>query len=302
MRGAVALLALIAAEAAAQGDGARNYQLLPEGSRSVTLFAVGARANQPADSSTVTPGAKIEASLAVVQYSRAAAVDGRQVQLFAALPYGRVKGTAPTSAGTLSADESGLGDAALSAFVGLIGAPSLGERDYAQYEPRFMLGVLGRIIVPTGEYEASSPINMGANRWALQLGAPMARYFGRSLADASLGSLELTPSMTAYTSNNNPHNANTVQQDPLFKLEGHITRNLSRPFWLSADTLYQWGGETTTDGVRDGNRQRSLGLGATAGYAFTDTIGASVTYGKVVKRNAAGLEARGLRADAIIAF
>ena len=302
-RGLFALfLVLACSPVSAQGDGARNYQLVPEGTRSVTLFAIGARANQPADSSAVVPGAKIQASLTVLQYSQAIALAGKQAQLFAALPYGRVKGTAPSASGTLSAEESGLGDATLSAFVGLAGAPSLGERAYAQYEPRFMLGVLGRIFVPTGEYDASSPINMGANRWALQLGAPMARYFGRSLLDSSLGSLEVTPSITAFTNNNDPHNANTLQQDPLFKLEGHLTRSFSRSFWLSADTLYQSGGETTTDGVKDGNAQRSLGVGATAGYTFTDTISASVTYGKVVKRNAAGLEARGLRADAVIAF
>lgn len=292
------LLALVAAPAAAQGDGARNWQLVPDGSRSVTLFAIGARANQSGDYSTVTPGAKVEASLAVLQYSQATAIGGKQAQLFAALPFGRVKGSAPAG----SAEKSGLGDASLTAYLGLAGAPSLPSDRYAQYGPGFTLGAFARIIVPTGEYDASSPINLGANRWALQLGAPMARYFGRSFLDASLGSLELTPSVTAYTNNNDPHHANTLQQDPLFRLEAHATRNFSRPLWLSADALFQTGGETTTDGVRDGNRQRALSLGATLGYTFSDTVSASVNYGKVVKRNDAGLEARGLRADAVIAF
>src|SRR5262249_24804633 len=171
-------------------------------------------------------------------------------------PFGRVKGSVNRASGTESASVSGLGDATVGAMLGLVGAPALAAKEYDQHQPGFTLGALGKITIPTSEYDSSRPISLGANRWALQLGAPIVQYFGKSLLDPSLASLELTPSVTFFTSNNDPHNANTRTQDPLAKLEGHITRNVGPAFWVSLDALYSRGGETTTDGTRDGNSQR----------------------------------------------
>src|SRR5690606_27460117 len=41
----------------------------------------------------------------------------------------------------------------------------------------------------------------------------------------------------------------------------HVTRNLGRTVWVSADARYFNGGETATDGIDDGNPQRFLALG-----------------------------------------
>ncbi|HJY75227.1 MAG TPA: transporter [Burkholderiales bacterium] len=289
-------------DVSAQGDGARAWQLVPDGTRSLTAFGIYAQGNQSADPSTVVQGAKVDIDLGQLQYTQTFALAGEQVQAFGILPFGRVKGSVNRASGTESASVSGLGDATVGAMLGLVGAPALAAKEYDQHQPGFTLGALGKITIPTGEYDSSRPISLGANRWALQLGAPIVQYFGKSLLDPSLASLELTPSVTFFTSNNDPHNANTRTQDPLAKLEGHITRNVGPAFWVSLDALYSRGGETTTDGTRDGNSQRWLGLGTTGGIAFSDKVSGAVTYGKIVRHNAGGADARGLRADAVFAF
>ena len=296
------LLALASFEAGAQGDGPRNWQLVPDDSRSVTIYGIAVRGNQSGDFSTIVSGAEVDATIGVLQYTRAFAVGGKQLQAFASVPFGRIHGTAPGPGGARSATSSGLGDATFGALYGLIGSPALHDKEYAAYAPGFTLGALAKMSAPTGEYDSSSPVNLGTNRWSLQLGMPMVRYFGRSFADSALGSLELTPSLQVFSNNNAPRSGNTVRQAPLFKLEGHATRNVSRPLWFSADAFLARGGETTTDGVSNNNPQRWLSLGASAGFNFSDTVSGSLSYGKVVRRNDGGLDMRGLRADAIISF
>ena len=70
------------------------------------------------------------------------------------------------------------------------------------------------------------------------------QYLGKWLLDPSLASLELTPSVMFFTTNNDPQNAATLEQNPLAKLEGHVTRNFGSALWVSLDALYGRGGET----------------------------------------------------------
>lgn len=57
-------------------------------------------------------------------------------------------------------------------------------------------------------------------------------------------------------------------QDPLFVTESHLTHNLTPKFWVGGDLRYQYGGETTTDGVKDDDRANALGGGFGVGYEF----------------------------------
>jgi hypothetical protein len=275
---------------------------VPDGTRSIAAYGMFVQSNQSANFSPIVQGAKLDASLGQFQYVQTFALAGQQVQAFGILPFGRVKGSVTQPGGTISAASSGLSDATIGAMVGLIGAPALPEKEYGDYHPGFTLGASAKIILPTGEYDSTSAINLGANRWGLQLGAPIDQYFGKSLLDASLVSLELTPSVTFFTTNNEPHNANTLKQAPIAKLEGHVTRNISTAFWVSADAYLTRGGETTTDGVKDGNSQRWLNLGISAGITFSDTMSGGIAYGKVVRHNNDGLEARALRVNVVLAF
>lgn len=81
----------------------------------------------------------------------------------------------------------------------------------------------------------------------------------------------MLPSVTFYGDNDEPFRANTTSQEPIFRLEGHITRNLNKAVWISADALVSNGGETETDGVDNNNRQYSLKLGATLSVAVAKT-------------------------------
>lgn len=47
--------------------------------------------------------------------------------------------------------------------------------------------------------------------------------------------------------------ANVTSQAPIFGVEGHITRTFSSSIWAALDGYYEIGGETSWDGVAQGD-------------------------------------------------
>ncbi len=300
--GLIAVMALLAAETArAQGDGPRAYQLLPEDTKVIALYGIHTQGNETADTGTVVRGSQIDVSLGVVQYIHTIALGKRQAALFGILPFGKVDGSIDLTGRSFSGSSSGIGDLQLGSVIGLIGSPSLPLKEYAAYNPGFTLAMLGKLFLPTGEYDATKVLNLGANRFAGQLGVLMIYYLGTSFQDASLTSFELMPSVYIYGDNDNPYNADKREQAPLFRVEGHITRNLNKMIWLSADALYTYGGETTTDGVRDGNTQRALMLGCSANFTMS-SASLKLSTGKTVMANDSGPDGWMIRAILNFAF
>jgi hypothetical protein len=271
-------LGLLATPTRAQDDGPRVYQLVPAGARTFTAFAVVKRGNETPEPGSISPGSKIDTDILVLRYVQTIDVAGYSVSPFAILPAGKVRATgAPAS--------SGLGDAQVGATVGLVGAPAVAPEAFAAFKPGFGLALLGRIFIPTGEYSAAKPVNLGSNRFAYQVGAPMVFAAGQSYRDPALMSLEILPTLTFYQHNDDPFGADRSSKDALFSVEAHLTRNLGRRVWVSADMLYRRGGETKTDGLADGNGMHGWSAGASLAFPFTAGTTVILTYEQVVERS-----------------
>ena len=284
--------------AEAQDDGSRTYQLLAADTRLLTLFGVANRGNQADDPAIVTPGSVIDTRLAVFRYAQYFAAGQMAGSAFAILPTGKVSGTIGGKPGGTS---SGIGDAQIGALLGLIGYPALSSDDYPAYQPGFSVSALVKLSAPTGAYSSTQQINLGANRWSLRMGPVISYSFGENFLDPGLTTFELQPSVTFFTANEHPFGAGRVQQAPLYHIEAHITRNLNRTWWVSADTVYFAGGATSTDGFSNHNYERSLALGASLGTQVGDVY-LKATYGHVVERNDDGLYKKGVRLLAVYAF
>lgn len=290
-------------DARAQGDGPLAYQLLPKGTKVVALYGFHTNGNQTADPGTVVKDGEINVNLGLLQYVHTfRLVKDQQAALFAILPFGKLDGSMKVQGGRVSGDSSGISDLQIGGIIGLLGSPDLPAQEYVAFKPGLALGVLGKVYIPTGEYDSAKSLNLGANRWAFQVGLPTTYYLGESLLDPALTTFSLFPSVTVFTDNDDPFNANRVEQDPLFKLEGHITRSLNKMLWMSLDALYTGGGETTTDGVKGDNSQSSLALGGTVYVKFSRSASLKASYGGTVSRNDSGLDGSMIRAIISFAF
>ena len=286
------------ASAWAQDDGSRTYQLLPDGTRLATGFAVINHGNQADDPSIVIPDSSTNTRLLVLRYAQYFAIGQEATSVFAILPSGKVSGTIGGAPGGIS---SGIGDATIGAMLGVVGYPALSPQDYARYQPGFSLGVLGKISMPTGAYDSSQPINLGANRWSFRVGPSMNYALGENFLDPALLTFELLPTVAFFTANHDPHGASRVQQSPLFTVEAHVTRTLDETWWVSADTVYLGAGATSTDGVPNHDSQQSLALGASVG-THIGPLNLKLTYANTVARNDNGLYKTGARLLAVYPF
>ncbi len=293
---------LVPTNGSAQGFGPRAFQLVPEKTNVLALYAYLLDGNRAVDPSVVIQGADIEIDLAVLQYSRAIDIKGNQAGIYAIVSAGQIDGTVDLGNMALSDKNSGFGDIQIGATFGVVGSPTLTMGEYVKYKPGFSAGIITLFTLPTGQYDESHALNLGTNRWAAQLGTVLLWYQGDTLLDPRLRTFELVPTVTFYGDNDDPFGANISGQSAMFKLEGHITQNINQAMFLSADALYTYGGETTTDGVNNNDKQSAVMLGASFGMILSRSASLKLSYGEVVYRNDDGPDGSMFRAVLSVLF
>ncbi len=278
------------------GDGPRSYQLLPEGTQVVSIYGMFLRGDASADPALSFPGSDVNVDIAVLQYTRTFELAGQQSALFIGLPIGGVAGTLTLPKVTVSGDASGTADLLVGGVIGLVGSPSLSLNDYLTYDPGFAMGWLVKATLPTGSYDEKSLLNLGTNRWSVQTGPLIGFTLGKSYLDPKLMTFELLPTVTIFGDNTDPFGAAShVTQDPLYRVEAHVTRNLSKAIWVSLDALYTHGGETFTDGASNADKQDTFAVGLTASAALSRSSSIKATYGEVISGSSNKSDSRGFR-------
>jgi hypothetical protein len=293
---------LVSTSAYAQQDGARGYLLGPEGVQALLLIGSYTSANQTTSNGPVVVGSDITSSVVAVQYVFPYSIGKNFATVFGVLPFGASSGSVDSGGSTISNGSGGLGDFVIGGTLGLVGMPALSPEEYVAYKPGYALAVLAVVMAPIGAYDAAQIFNLGTNRWTYRLGLPMYYALGKSYVDPRLTTFELKPTATFYTANDEPYGADRQTQDPLFELEGHITHSLTSKFWLSFDAIYQYGSETSTDGVSDGNKRMNLNIGATAGVSLNQSTQLRVSYAHSIDHNEFGMQGEGARVMLIGAF
>jgi hypothetical protein len=267
-------------------DGARAYQLLPKDSKLISL-SFQALHSVRTDPSPGVFESTVDVYVVTPTYIQLLDIGGNTGAFMIGLPIGTVEASADTMMGLVEdSTDVAQGDLVLTGVIGLVGSPALTLQEYVQYQPGLQLGLVGKLNVPTGAYDESEQLNIGSNRWAAQIGVPITYVLGKSMLDPELMTFELMPSVRLYADNTDAYGPTDVlSQDPLFALEGHITRNFNPMIWASLDSYVKIGGETYADGVSNDDAQQSLALGATLGVNLSPQIQVKVAYDQVVASN-----------------
>ena len=90
-------------------------------------------------------------------------------------------------------------------------------------------------------------------------------------------------------------NASKLTQKPLFLIEAHASRNITRTLWLSSDAYYNVGGETSIDGVGQRDAADTLRLGAGLGLRIWAGVDVILNYERVVAKPARQPDAQTIR-------
>jgi len=79
----------------------------------------------------------------------------------------------------------------------------------------------------------------------------------------------------------------TLETDPMFQLDAHLTRDLTERLWAGLDGTWYNGGKASVDGV-EGEKLDNLGFGLTLGYQLNENLSLTFGYKSTVGDSAPG--------------
>ncbi len=284
------LLSVCAAPRAslAQGDGPRMYWKTLTNSNAVTLMPMHMTGNSnPLDPAHVQPpDSSFEANVAMLGYTRTLDFFGRSGMASVLLPVGNLKGEVSGLPLDQQDSATGFGDVTLQLDVNVCGAPAMNDLEALQrYEPRFTLDLMGSLALPVGEYDSENILNIGQNRWYGRFGIPMMVTLG-PWVPGERTTIELLPAVWLFGENDD-YLGQSLSTDPLFQIEGHVTRDFTKSFWGSIDAAWFSGAKSEIGGA-SGSSLNNIGVGFTLGYQVTDNLLITLGYFSTINDNDPG--------------
>jgi hypothetical protein len=253
---AVTAFALMAWEARGQDLEPRAYSNIPVGLNFLIAgygYSVGGVVTDP---SFPLEDGDVQIHSTVLAYARAVDVWGTSGKFDVVLPFAWVSGTATFRGQPREREVSGLADPRFRFSVNLYGAPALSLQEFADYKQDLIIGASLQVSAPLGQYDSSKLLNIGTNRWSIKPELGVSKALGPL-------TLELDAGVTFYTNNDDFLNGMTLEQDPIYAVQGHLIYNFGAGVWGALDATYYTGGRTTVDGVKGDNLQENTRLGLT---------------------------------------
>jgi hypothetical protein len=228
----------------------------------------------------VSTDAEFEATMALAGYAHTFTLFDRSAIGAFLAPMGRLSGTASVSGKTFDESANGFGDPMFEFVLNVVGPRAQKNiPDALRYEPGFSVDLLADLALPIGKYDNTKPLNLGQNRWYGRLGAPIVWQLGPWVPGRRT-TLELLPAVWLFGANDD-YVGETLETDPMFQLDAHLTRDLTEHFWASFDTTWYTGGQATLSGVT-GEKLNNFGLGFSLGYTINDNLSFTVGYKSTV--------------------
>jgi hypothetical protein len=265
---------------------ARFYWKSLSGGNGVPLIVQSLSGNtNPFDPShEVTPGANFDATMVLAGYAHTFTLFDRSAMAAVIVPMGRAVGTTTVAGRTVTQSARGFGDPMLEFDLNLLGPKAQKNiPDLLRYEPKFSVDLLGDLAFPIGEYNSSQSVNLGQHRWYGRVGAPIIWQLG-PWVPGKRTTLEFLPAVWWFGPNNN-FVGQTLKTDPLFQVDGHLTRDFTEHLWGSFDGSYFYGAQASINGVQ-AKKTDNLALGFTLGYQINDNLGLTVGYKSTLHDNA----------------
>jgi hypothetical protein len=249
-------LAIRASTARAQELEPRAYSAAPVGMNFLVAGYAYAQGGVTLDPAVPLTDAELHLHVAMLAYARTLDLWGLSGKFDVALPYAWLYGRALVMDELRTREVSGFGDPRLRFGFNFIGAPALSAQEFAGHRPSLIVGTTLAVTAPLGQYDSSYLVNIGSHRWSFEPELGISKTWG------SWG-LELTGSVTFYTTNQDYWNGGKSAQAPISALQAHVVYVFAPALWAALDAVYYGGGRTTINGVKRDTRQSNTRLGAT---------------------------------------
>ena len=242
----------------------------------------------PEDGTDISSRSRTNVFLQSVTVTRTIDFWGRAGGFSVVMPYA----FASTTSSAFQASTNGLSDVGFLWQINIFGGPALTREQFQSFIPQTFASFHLYVGTPLGTYDRGSPLNPSANRWTT---VPTVNY--SYTPDKGRTWLETYVTAQLFTENNNffVNGPQTLSQYPIFRLEEHVSGDLTDRLWLSADAYYNVGGQTTIAGVAQDNMANTLKVGAGVGLRLWRGAELGLNYEFVVAKPAGEPESRTIR-------
>jgi hypothetical protein len=239
----------------------RSYANTPVGINFLLLGYGYTEGSVAFDASSPIKDAKVNVQSGLVAYARSLDVWGLSGKVAAALPFGEASGSAKLAGQERERQVFGLADPMLRFSVNLYGAPALTMEDFPTYRQDIIVGASLQVTAPLGQYDSTKLLNVGTNRWSFKPEIGLSKAWGPVI-------LELIPAITFFTKNYDSFGGKTLEQDPIYSVQGHLLYEFFPALWAALDATYYAGGRTTIDGEK-GPQPGNVRVGATVALSMS---------------------------------
>lgn len=229
-----------------------NFLLLGYG---YTEGEVGFEASSP------IKDAKVHVHAGLLAYARSLDVWGLSGKALVVLPVAEASGSAKVKGQGVDRQVLGLADPLLRVSVNLYGAPALSMADFPAYRQDVIVGAGLQVTAPLGQYDSSKLLNVGTNRWSFKPELGVSKAWGPLI-------LEVIPAVTFFTDNDDFFGGKTLEQDPIYSVQGHLIYELFPALWAALNVTYYAGGRTTIDGEK-GEQPENVRVGLTTALSLS---------------------------------
>lgn len=271
----LAALPLLALPCLAQDIEPRRWSHLPIGAN----FAGTACAYSSGDISfnpvLQIEDARFEMNTAAIQYIHSFELFGKSARFDLTQAYQSGTWDGVLAGVPTTVKREGWADSSLRFAVNLVGAPPLAGKEFAAYNSartcENIVGVGLLVRLPTGEYLEDKLINLGNNRYTFT------PQFGW-VHNQGKWSTELSGSVSFATDNDEFFKGRTLEEDPYFVGQAHISYTFRPGLWLTTSTGYGLGGESSVNSVPADDPKGSFGWGLSLGIPINRAMGFKLAY------------------------
>jgi hypothetical protein len=239
----------------------RSYANTPVGVNFLLLGYGYTEGDVAFDASSPIKDAKVHVHAGLLAYARSLDVWGLSGKVLAVLPFAEVSGSAKVAGQERERQVFGLADPLLRISVNVYGAPALSLEEFPTYRQNIIVGASLQVTAPLGQYDSTKLLNVGTNRWSFKPEIGVSKAWGPL-------TLELIPAIAFFTKNDDFFGGTTLEQDPIYSVQGHLIYQFFPAFWASLNATYYAGGRTTVDGEK-GQKPEDVRLGLTAALSLS---------------------------------
>jgi hypothetical protein len=233
----------------AQDLAPRAYLVTPVHSNAVTLTYSFFDGDIVLSNAVPITGATGRFNLLVFSYVHSMRFFGRSSNFAYALPYGVGNFRGQAVGAETTAYRSGLLDSTFRFSVNLRGGPAMNVQEFMKWHQKTLIGVSFKVTAPMSQYDRTKLINYGSNRWAFHPEIGLSRRQGHWILDTYGGVWFFTTNPEFFSKNQFNPGVMEQSKSPVGGVELHLSYDVRRRLWASADGNFWFGGGTSLNGA-----------------------------------------------------